>query len=441
MNVALNYIMESRPEKGLFVYMHDEQPRAHGEEVPRGYRGIELKKTLERDHELGVRRHTIDCEEPWCSGPIREMASTWRLAVMTTAKVCHHIWAHYKDDIIRATGLIGDGDDGEWDVSVQDTLRTLSSLEVVLQDQRSAKRRGEARHEGPPKLADFGAKAWPRDPAVAFQSDMTASQLRTGLVELAWRLVDHVAVQVQGKTACLTSVPMLDPLPGYVSPDYATRSSYTSEAASSATAKKAALGAPSCLTGFVLCVWAVYEAQRTQEGRRFSIMSVHHKASVEESAGEEGVTWWSRACNADREAIILLDSKEADGLLQDAEVYTRPPKPKAPPLYCYIGCGVDRQPECITGMVVRTNDPALTAAVATACRILSLNFSDDMAVEVTSERIVAEAAMQPALEDLLTRIGNMWVPWAEMPQPHGMLEELISVTDSAVRVGSRNAGP
>jgi hypothetical protein len=77
-------------------------------------------------------------------------------------------------------------------------------------------------------------------------------------------------------------------------------------------------------------------------------------------------------------------------------------------------------------MVVRTNDPALTAAVATACRILSLNFSDDMAVEVTSERIVAEAAMQPALEDLLTRIGNMWVPWAEMPQPHGMLDELIT---------------
>ena len=62
-------------------------------------------------------------------------------------------------------------------------------------------------------------------------------------------------------------------------------------------------------------------------------MSVHHKASVEESAGEEGVTWWSRACDADREAIILLDSGEADGLLKDAEVYTRPRKPKVPPLY------------------------------------------------------------------------------------------------------------
>ena len=32
-------------------------------------------------------------------------------------------------------------------------------------------------------------------------------------------------------------------------------------------------------------------------------------------------TWWSRACNADREAIVLLDSKEAERLLQDADLY------------------------------------------------------------------------------------------------------------------------
>ncbi|MFM7979259.1 MAG: hypothetical protein ACKPKO_08080, partial [Candidatus Fonsibacter sp.] len=45
-----------------------------------------------------------------------------------------------------------------------------------------------------------------------------------------------------------------------------------------------------------------------------------------------------------------------------------PPKPKSPPLYCYIGYGVDTQPTCITSLVVRTNDAALTATDATVCR-------------------------------------------------------------------------
>jgi hypothetical protein len=53
-------------------------------------------------------------------------------------------------------------------------------------------------------------------------------------------LVDHVALQVQGKTAVQLSVPLLDPLPGYDSPDY------------SATAASALPGKPSLLTAFVL---------------------------------------------------------------------------------------------------------------------------------------------------------------------------------------------
>ena len=125
---------------------------------------------------------------------------------------------------------------------------------------------------------------------------------------------------------------------------------------------------------FVLRVWAVYEAHRGPGAPELAITSVHHKASVEESGGDEGVTWWSRACNTDREAIILLDSTDAELLWQNAEHYRRPPKPRSPPLYCYIGCGLNRQPTCITGIVVRTALPALTAAVATACRILGLSF-------------------------------------------------------------------
>ena len=45
-------------------------------------------------------------------------------------------------------------------------------------------------------------------------------------------------------------------------------------------------------------------------------MNVHHQASEEECAAGEGVTWWSRACDTDREAIILFDSLDANRLLR-----------------------------------------------------------------------------------------------------------------------------
>ncbi|MFM7983329.1 MAG: hypothetical protein ACKPKO_28805 [Candidatus Fonsibacter sp.] len=40
----LNYIMESRPEQGLFIYFHDEETRIDaGRPVPCGYRDIWMK--------------------------------------------------------------------------------------------------------------------------------------------------------------------------------------------------------------------------------------------------------------------------------------------------------------------------------------------------------------------------------------------------------------
>ena len=104
-----------------------------------------------------------------------------------------------------------------------------------------------------------------------------------------------------------------------------------------------------------------------------------------------------------------MDSTDPE-MMQSADLYTRPRQLKPPRLYCHIGCGVDRQPSCITRMVVMTNDPALTAAVATACRILGLNFPNKRPVEMTEYRIDAEAERQTTLEDLLSRIGNMWQP-------------------------------
>ena len=58
----------------------------------------------------------------------------------------------------------------------------------------------------------------------------------------------------------------------------------------------------------------------------------------------EGVAGWSRACNADREAAILLDSQYAIQVLRYKEwCYTRLAKSQAPPLYCYHGRGIGKQ--------------------------------------------------------------------------------------------------
>ena len=49
--------------------------------------------------------------------------------------------------------------------------------------------------------------------------------------------------------------------------------------------------------------------------------------------------------------------------------------------------GADRQPECITGMVVRTKSVELTAAAVVACRILGRFFPGDVPVDMAADRI------------------------------------------------------
>jgi hypothetical protein len=223
--------------------------------------------------------------------------------------------------------------------------------------------------------------------------------------ELAWRLVDHVVVQLHGRTASQIAVPLLDPLPGYISPAYGTSGQDAS-------------GARSLLAGFVMCVWALYEAHRDADNGlpALALMSVHHKASVHEGSG--GLTWWSRACATDREAISLLNVKDADLLTKDQQAQRHPRKPRNPPLYCYIGGGVGRQPECITSFVVHTKDAALTAAVVTVCRILGGSFENRNGPLAAVEGWSLDArqldpgdfhAESAALLDLLEA---MWAPWA-----------------------------
>ena len=82
-----------------------------------------------------------------------------------------------------------------------------------------------------------------------------------------------------------------------------------------------------------------------------------------------------------------------------------------------------------------------SAVVGTACRILGLSFAGNKPVEVTEDRIDADAEMQTAFEDLLSRIGNTWVPLAELAtQPNRMLGRLPRQFCSAP-MGWQSGGP
>ena len=74
---------------------------------------------------------------------------------------------------------------------------------------------------------------------------MGPQKLKGTLLELAWRLVDNITVQTQSGTTCMTSVPMLGPLPGYTSPNYSTWDTPSAASASAAiTAQTAVPGTP-----------------------------------------------------------------------------------------------------------------------------------------------------------------------------------------------------
>ena len=156
------------------------------------------------------------------------------------------------------------------------------------------------------------------------------------------------------------------------------------------------------------------------------MMSVHHKASATEG-GEDGVTWWARACSTDREAIVLLKPEDAEMLLQDKGSYRRPPKPRAPSLHCFIGMGVGRQHECITGTVARTRGVELTAAVAVACRLLGQFFPGEAPVDVTTDRIVIgeEPWEQGTMQELVSHISSMWVPWGDVTRTRNSALNLL----------------
>ena len=79
-------------------------------------------------------------------------------------------------------------------------------------------------------------------------------------------------------------------------------------------------------------------------------------------------------------------------------------------------------------MVVRTKNHEMTAAVATACRILSFNFPGKVLVEITADRIAIGEELWEigALNDLVARTNSVWVSWGDHTAlPHRMLDEIV----------------
>jgi hypothetical protein len=129
----LNYIMESRPEKGLYLFIHDAKlPRQHDDsEVPRGYDDIQRKKDLENDHELGVTRCIINRDAPAEVPVVSHSAWDWRWAVAAARSRTEAIRTTAHEQVARATRFVGDGDGDGLAESVLDTLQPLSSQECV----------------------------------------------------------------------------------------------------------------------------------------------------------------------------------------------------------------------------------------------------------------------------------------------------------------------
>ena len=101
----------------------------------------------------------------------------------------------------------------------------------------------------------------------------------------------------------------------------------------------------------------------------------------------------------------MLKSEDAGPLRQNGDRYREPPR--APPMYCYVGMGVGRQPECITGMVVSTKSAELTDAVV---------FPSDVPAGMTVYHIAIgeQPWVKGAMQEPASHISSMWVPWGDV---------------------------
>ena len=258
-------------------------------------------------------------------------------------------------------------------------------------------------------LADLGMNTWPRADHEVLNSLYNKRKIADELQELRYRLVDFVAVELTGRTACQIAVPLLDPI-------WSLRRALV-------RCRQRRLALPGVelmpstwpLQVFALLVLAIYKRHYESEAVDYHIMHVHHKAQTIEHAGQ---TWWSRSCDAEREAVVFIDPTTAGQLQADRNAgLRRARKPERAPFYLYVGGGCFGQPNFITTFVIRTKDLGLAAAVTAAVRMLGNLENAALPVQVTEDLIMGDPSSEwvpETQEDLMERMKNLWAGVASL---------------------------
>ena len=117
----LNSIMESQPERGLRVFMHN-HPSPSGASPSCKCCDTQRKRLLEDEPALQIVRHDVDCDSMKWQLPL---AHAWPKILQWAQG---HVKIHReksRDAVVQATGLLGDGDEESHAPSLLESLPNL----------------------------------------------------------------------------------------------------------------------------------------------------------------------------------------------------------------------------------------------------------------------------------------------------------------------------
>jgi hypothetical protein len=221
-----------------------------------------------------------------------------------------------------------------------------------LLDNSLAETRRHGINAAPNAPVNFGANR----PALASVSEAFKHNGITNAIELGRKLVNGIVITRIGKTGLQLSVPTVDVsdmLQGFVG---------------------CTAGEP-MLRSFLTVVWGLYEAVCTEREQLVQVVFAHKS----EERLIEGLRWWSRCCNSDREASILEASEASHR--------------KKRRCYAYLGGGQlsDGSSQLLQNIVVKTKTRHMGACVMAACTLLSRASEDGHIVRARHELFLAAA--------------------------------------------------
>ena len=206
------------------------------------------------------------------------------------------------------------------------------------------------------------------------QSCSDFSDWRHVATSWAAAMVNCLTVSITGRATATIAVPWLTCTDAVPQPDYSAKDD----------------GDP-VLHCIVRAVWEVLEiCQRDvwhepPQPLELFMHSRHHKGKVRL---RESMSLWVKACAADREAVTLVQVKDAskEPQVEAARQAAATPGPERlkldragylsnlgnPLLYLYYGAGVSEQPEEVGGLVVRSRSLDVTIATVVAMQLLNL---------------------------------------------------------------------